>query len=183
MKKSIIFILAAFVLMSMSSCYYTWSPDKKQNYQFTLLEREFMSHPEKLDKSVLMIITDHEGRVDTILSAEVDKLMSYPSAKKVEVVAPYGGPYKLILTCYEGGWVYASISKTIWDTKIVFNEELSQNTGEGGVRKQFIVGERSWPYIYGKKGTGLIPKSYDDNEYNEATFEALSKMKKIIQNI
>lgn len=165
MKKNIYFTFAILALVLSYSCQ-KMTPFEKKAYKFTLLERSLISHPEKLEE-ILVVITDNQDQIDTLSSAEADKLMTRKSLKETRIILPYGEDFSLILTKNEDTEITAFISEKTW--------------GEEEGQKPFLQKEESWLYIYGKKFD--LHHYYNDDEYSQSIFDALSQAKRIIRNV
>lgn len=84
----LIALIAGFYYLS-PTVYHNWPKEKKQAYQFYLLERKLISHPELLSKISVFVQKDSHSFYDSLSPSEVGRLSSFPPPYEVVIEIPY----------------------------------------------------------------------------------------------
>lgn len=83
-------IVLIFGAGKLYSSFDPWPKEKKEAYQFYLLEREITSNPELLSKITVLVQKDNCSFYDTISSPSEFGKLSYPRPHEVLIKIPYG---------------------------------------------------------------------------------------------
>ena len=164
-----------------SAAYPNWTIEKKQAYQFMLLERKLRSNPERCNKvTVITQRLNYQSDFDTIRAEEVEKLSSYPTLFRTEIIIPFkefGDNYRLCLTKRDSGKIAARIVRPLIYPEII-------NFPWGSATIYHKIGVQEYPYAQGKREEGnFIFEEVPDKEYARLTLQALEKANKILRDI
>ncbi|MEA3399203.1 MAG: hypothetical protein U9R00_01675 [Patescibacteria group bacterium] len=171
--KNLLFI--ALIALILTSCGSKSNLEEKQLYQFTLLKRELIKHPEKLKKVDVTVTYTKKVKgkscfnvTEKLTSDNIGKLKTYLDSGEVMIKIPfkeYGPKYFLEIKRYKEN---REISLSVW----IVNET-------GGMKL-------SHHYIYGRSFSMIYPPEYyqiTQIERKESEIEALKKARKILKKI
>jgi len=175
---SVVAILATTFYFLNPYSYPHWPVEKKQAYQFMLLERKLISSPEKLGKVCVVIQKKNwKSDFDTLSPTEAKKLISFPTLYSVKITVPFkefGEDCQLSLVNYKGK-IGARIIRPYIVTETIYE-------WWGVAEIQHRIGKQEYPYAQGKRENGnFIFKNIPDKEFEQLTLEALEKGNHILK--